>query len=127
MGTKSTSRMFIERLRELIGTKKVKDFADEIGIVQNIIESYIIGVWNPHLENLSRICTLCDVSADWLLGLSDVRAADMELKQVCEYTGLPESTVKKLHALSISSEKNRVSESVDRLADIIIANISDDK
>lgn len=47
---------------------------------------------------------LYDVSADYILGLRDVKSTDTNIKSICDYTGLSESAIKKLHN---STQTNR--------------------
>lgn len=52
------------------------------------------------LPTLEQICILAQhysVTADYLLGLSDVATNDTNLKAVCDYTGLSEKAIKDLH------------------------------
>ena len=51
-------------------------------------------------DNLSKICRYLNVSADWVLGLSDVRSTDTQLRDICDYTGLSERTISVLHSES---------------------------
>lgn len=88
--------VFKERLVELQGEKSVKDFADEIGITRQAMGYYLNGDRIPDIQMLHQICSACNVSSDWLLGLSDVRSTDIELKAICEYTGLTEESIEKL-------------------------------
>lgn len=71
-------RIFSERLREVIWnwcgpTRPVKDFAKALGIHENTIYTYMNGQYLPSAMNLCRICDFLSISADWLLGLSDVK------------------------------------------------------
>lgn len=51
----------------------------------------------PTPEDITILCKTFNVSADYLLGLSDVATTDVELKAVCEYTGLTEKAAQKLY------------------------------
>lgn len=52
------------------------------------------------VEYLRCLADFYGVSTDYLLGLSDTKAADERIKCSCRYTGLSEKTVKTLHRLS---------------------------
>ena len=58
----------------------------------------------PDAETLRNICEKCEVSADYLLGLSDQKAAS----EVSAYTGLSEEAVEALHRLSLSPTTERL-------------------
>ncbi len=45
----------------------------------------------PDSSMLMWICQKCGVSADWLLGLSDVKAPEADVKSACKATGLHEN------------------------------------
>ncbi len=47
-------------------------------------------------ESVKRLAEHYGVSSDWLLGLSDIRTTNTDLKSVCEYTGLSESVIELL-------------------------------
>ena len=50
----------------------------------------------PNTESLLKICNACNVSADWLLGLSDVRTVSADMRSICEFSGLTEEAIKKI-------------------------------
>lgn len=56
---------------------------------------------------LIRLCSKCDVSADYLLGLSK-DFSNHEIEFVCQYTGLEENAVKQLHEWNV--DKNNGSD-----------------
>ena len=73
-------------------------FADRCGLSLAALKNYISSEKPrlPNTESLLKICKAFSVSADWLLGLSDVRQPSADLRGVCEYTGLSEESVKML-------------------------------
>ncbi len=75
---------------------KQKDLANAIGVSDNIISYYVSGKRTPNTEQIIAISKYLDVSSDYLLGLSDVQSANIELKAICNYMGLPENTVEKI-------------------------------
>ena len=65
--------MFRSRLRELRGDVSQEDFALKIGTKQTTLSNWERGFREPNFNGLVLISTSCEVSADWLLGLSDER------------------------------------------------------
>lgn len=59
---------FFSRLIELKGTQSTAAFARSIGIPQPSMDRYLKGRV-PTLEVLKLLCSVYNVSADWLLGL----------------------------------------------------------
>ena len=65
------------------------------------IKKYISNIENAKIKNLDaelviRFCKKCDVSADYLLGIS-TDYSNHETELVCKYTGLNENVVQQLH------------------------------
>lgn len=73
----------------------IEDFSKLCKVSRSAMKNYLDGRL-PQSDQLISICRACDVSADWLLGLSDVSNPSAELKGVCEYTGLTETAVTKI-------------------------------
>lgn len=63
------------------------------------MEYYEKGLRLPDVCVLAKIADFYDVSADYLLGRSDVMNidADKQINAACHYTGLSESSIKELH------------------------------
>ena len=61
---------FFNRLIELKGTQSTAAFARSIGIPQPSMDRYLKGRV-PTLEVLKLLCSVYNVSADWLLGLPE--------------------------------------------------------
>ena len=96
--------IFSKRLLELKGNRNNIEFAECLGISRQTVGFYLNGERVPDAENIKLIAEKCNVSADWLLGLSDVKRVKPELASVCAYTGLSENAVSQL----ISPTKSEV-------------------
>lgn len=83
-------------LSNLIG-RDVSKMAEYLNCSPQAINQYKQGTAVPQVEKLIKIARYFNVSTDYLLGLSNVKSTDTELKGVCEYTGLSEETIGKLH------------------------------
>lgn len=93
--------IFKERLKELgewIGAGNKSVFADMLGIHRDTLRQYLDGDRLPDAQTLKQIAQEGSVSADWLLGLTSVRQADVNLRTACDYTGLSEAAVEELRS-----------------------------
>lgn len=60
-----------QRLREVIEQSEMdqKEIAEKIGISAQTVSKYMTCDVFPGLDTLSKICTLLDVSSDYILGI----------------------------------------------------------
>ena len=67
-----------DRLRKLRKSKKssIAKIAKETGIYTGTLGNYFSGKRTPNAEQIVKLCKAFDVSADWLLGISDVNMRD---------------------------------------------------
>lgn len=88
-----------EKLLELRKSQKMTqiEFANFVGVSSSSIGLYETGERIPDAEILFRIATKCNVSADYLLGISNVKTTEPKPKSICEYTGLSEAAINELH------------------------------
>lgn len=95
----ATVDIFSNRLLELRNArnKKRQEVADDIGISRASLEYYEKGQRKPDIEVLTLLAKYYDVSTDYLLGLSNAKTTDRDIKFICEYTGLSEKSVNILH------------------------------
>ena len=86
------------RLRELLDSRdtRTEDFANAVGISSSAVRMWYTGYARPDIEKIPAICKFFDVSADWLLGLSETQSVDIELRDICEKTGLSANALFKL-------------------------------
>lgn len=62
-----------ERLRQLRGTSSLREMADAVGIKYSAWARYEAGGSLPGADILARICCVHACSADWILGIEDMR------------------------------------------------------
>ena len=74
-------------------------FAKTLGTSRQSLGYYLNGERIPDALMVRQIAERCNVSADWLLGLSDVRTQDTDLKEICAYTGLSDTAIIHIHNL----------------------------
>ena len=70
-----------------------KDLAELLGVKPNIISYYCGGYRQPSLTQLSSIADHFDTTIDYLIGRTNVKTQNREIKMICEYTGLSEKVV----------------------------------
>lgn len=106
-----------EKLLELRKSQKMTqiEFANFVGVSSSSIGLYETGERIPDAEILFRIATKCNVSADYLLGASNVKTTDTELKSICEYTGLSEAAVNRLHWITNHINGKEITEIISSL------------
>ncbi len=76
--------------------KKQKELAQELNVPDNTISYFTSGKRTPNTEQLVKIAEYLDVSADYLLGMVSEPASNMEVKVICEITGLSEQVINEL-------------------------------
>ena len=70
---------FAERLKQIRKCRCLTQmqFSEEIGVPQATLSSYESGAKIPNVSTMIRIAKACNVSLDWLLGLSENQTAEI--------------------------------------------------
>lgn len=100
--SKSGSKAFTEIFRKLIGEATQQEAADKIGVTRQNVGRWLAGMNTPDIEALEKIADAYEVSTDYLLGRTTVKTPNVDLRAICEYTQLSETTVRHLHKISPS-------------------------
>lgn len=90
------SKIIGARINTLLANqgKRQKDLAVALEVTDNTISYFVSGSRIPNTEQLKKIAEFFSVSADYLLGLTDAKTTDKDLRFVCDYTGLSEESIK---------------------------------
>jgi transcriptional regulator with XRE-family HTH domain len=69
--SRNTKNLFAARLKELRGSSSNVEFAKMCGLNTQDIQRYSKEEATPSIDKLAMIATACDVTTDWLLGITD--------------------------------------------------------
>lgn len=89
---------FQAAFNELMGDMTIKDFADKLGMSRATVGFYSAGQRIPDALGIKTIAEKCGVSADWLLGLTNHRTQDANIRSMCDFVGLRQETLENLHS-----------------------------
>ena len=87
--------IFATRLRDLMKNAKAtqQDVAAAVGTTRQAISQYADGSVQPNIEKLYKIAEFFKVSADYLLGMSDITTSDVDDKAINQILGLSEKAI----------------------------------
>ena len=91
---------FPTRLRGLMRKRKMNQtrLSEVLGFdSRQAVTKYIDGTSTYPADKTKRLAIEFGVSADYLLGLTDIETPNVDLQEICKYTGLDERTVERLH------------------------------
>lgn len=93
-----TKDIFGKRLFELRESRgeSQQELADSMGITRQSLSRYELGERTANIDLLKKIAEHYDVSADYLLGLTNNATTDANVQSVCKYTGLTDEAVRKI-------------------------------
>lgn len=91
--------LFRERFIELREDYDMKqaEFAEFLGIPTGSVGGYESGKKFPNGKTLFKISKKCNISVDYLIGISGVKSPDVEIEFICDYIGLSERAINELH------------------------------
>ena len=90
------------RLRELMDGRdaSTEELANAVGIGSSGVRMWYTGYARPDIDKIPDICKFYEVSADWLLGLSEAQSVSMEFRQISEETGLSDHALLNMKKLA---------------------------
>jgi len=97
--TETEKDVFPTRLRELMDSPpktSQETLANALGITRQAVSNYKSGQSSPDWKTIASIAKYFNVSADYLLGLSDTKSIVPDLQSAVNYTGLSEKAVEAL-------------------------------
>lgn len=92
--------IFTQRFRALQGERSNTEFADFLGLSRQTVGFYCNGDRLPDVITLLQIAEKCDVSTDYLLGKDDIPSASIDIRAICDYTGLGLTSINELNWIS---------------------------
>lgn len=107
MANNEISKIIGQRINLLLAiqSKKQKELATSLKVTDNTISYFVSGKRIPNTEQITKIAAFFNVSADYLLGLTDAATTDKDIQFVCDYIGLDDKTVETLRNLTQGERK----------------------
>lgn len=96
------SSPFAERLKLLFfnSGETQEQAANRFNVTRQGFGNWLNGRTQPDYDALCKLAEYYNVSTDYLLGRTDVKTADTQLKTICEVTNLSEAAAKKIIKLN---------------------------
>lgn len=105
--TAKRESIFQKRFRELFGDDITKVYiADKLNTSRQNVGNWISGETIPNINTLACIAKVGNVSADYLIGLTDVKSMDLKIQEISKLTGLSEASIVKLSLLKKSAQED---------------------
>ena len=92
------------RLQLLLGDKQQKEVAEETNLSAATLSAQFNGNSEARMCSLARLSGYFGVSADYLLGMTDIKSIVPEKTSACKYTSLSDDAVEVLHKSNEESE-----------------------
>ena len=89
----------IGKLRSELGLSG-REFAEKLGVTRSTVNNWETGGYNVKADDIEKICSTFSVSADWLIGISDVKNPETSVQAIHNYTGLSEQAIEVLHNMN---------------------------
>jgi len=99
---------FAQRFSSLRSGKTQSEFAELLGISRPTVGFYESGERIPDAITLGRIARICNVSADWLLGLSDVKSVERNIQVAAATLGISGKAAENLARISTETEDDNI-------------------
>lgn len=96
----------IRECREKNGETQ-SDIAKLLHTQRQVISYYETGTRTPNIEDLTLLAKHFNVTVDFLIGLEDESIKDLDVRAVCEFTGLSFANVTLLHDCDICGGDDR--------------------
>lgn len=90
---------FGAKLKQLRGTRSQTEVAEAMGFKQSTYAMYENGKREPGFSNLCRIADYFGVSVDYLLGRTDYKGFDGDIRNACDLLGISQTTAEQLALL----------------------------
>lgn len=99
---------FAQRFSSLRSGKTQSEFAELLDISRPTVGFYESGERIPDAITLGRIARICNVSADWLLGLSDVKSVEQNIQVAAATLGISGKAAENLARISTEAEDDNI-------------------
>lgn len=86
----------IKGLRQSLGMSQ-REAAEQLHCTQAAWSLYENGNREPGIRELVKIASVLNTSTDYLLGITEIKSVDANIKEMGDYLGLTEESIRQLH------------------------------
>lgn len=99
---------FAVRLRELFEENNITQaaVAEKLGTTRQTIGNWLLGKSQPDFETLVKLSDLFETTTDYLLGRTETKTVETNIRSVCDYTGLSEEAAELLNLFTCDFGKS---------------------
>lgn len=117
-----TTKTFQTRFEDLMieSGKPLRDIANDTGISRAALNNYANDKAEIGINNVVKLAKYFNVSADYLLGLSDAKTNDKELQAICDFVGLNECAVLTLNDSKQKYQNNLLNNFIGDLVHLLL-------
>lgn len=102
------TKQLSDRLKELVKEKNeeyqkkagrtltITEMASKMQMPQSCFSNFLNDMQTPGADSISKLATFFKVSADYLVGNSDIKSVNLEIQDICERTRLSEKSLNTL-------------------------------
>jgi transcriptional regulator with XRE-family HTH domain len=73
------------------------DLAGVLNVKRQVISYYETGARTPNVDDLIILAEHYNTTVDYLLGRTEIETVSVDIQMICDYTGLSETAVNRLH------------------------------
>ena len=99
---------FRDAFLELMGDMTLDQFSKKLEMSRATVGFYAAGQRIPDALGLKKIAEKCNVSADWLLGLTDIKEADVDISSALQRLGLTDLSAYMLFGIKNAETEGKV-------------------
>ena len=92
------TKAFADRLSDLVDEKKAtglnhNEICEQAGVGSGAMSDWLSDNKTANIDSLGKLAKYFNVSADWLIGLSEARSKNPDIQWICKKTGISEHIV----------------------------------
>lgn len=101
----SVNKIMCERIKKLRGNRLQDECAKSLGVSRGALSFYETGDRTPNANVIYKMSELFNVTSDYILGLSNVKSYNADIKTVSKYTGLSDISIANINDLTADDKE----------------------
>jgi plasmid maintenance system antidote protein VapI len=112
---------FASRFRELCTASAQNELSELFDVTKNTFRQWTNGNATPTVEKLIKLSEYFSVSSDYLLGLTDIKKADVSEREISEKYGLSETALSELSVNGKNENSLRFTKGIHGIINLLLS------